>query len=73
MKSPYVKVQDIQPGQQFDFYGSRYVRATADELPRHPARENPRPGIILVYMLGRGANAKRTPASFLPDTDVIPR
>lgn len=71
MKSPLIPVRDIQPGQQFDYHGARYVRATEDESHRHPARElqDARPQIVLVYMLGK----KRTPSSFLPDVAVMPR
>lgn len=72
MKSPLIPARDLQPGQQFEHHGNRYIRATEDEVQKHPARELQRSmaDIVLVYMLGKH---KRTPASFVPGEEVKPR
>ena len=60
----YTPVSEIQPGQRFEYGGAQYVRATDDEIGKHPAKDLNGPR-VLAYMLARGGNPKRTPTSFV--------
>ena len=66
-----VLVESTQPGQEFMYRGSRYVRATDDQARKHPAREIKTPRVVLAYMVTyRGSQQVRTPTSFIPDLEV---
>ena len=70
-----VPVTSVEPGSNFSFLGTQYVRATKEQEAKHPAAEllDARgPGtLVLAYMLGyRGGKSTRTPISIVSDSKV---
>ena len=71
---------DIAPGQAFYFASSNYVRATEDQVDKHPARDlrdkwslavEDGSHIVLIYMLTyRNKREIKTPASIVSTEQV---
>lgn len=67
-----IPVTEVGPGENFAFLGTQYVRATEDQVPKHPARELAEgKSAVLAYMLGyRHGKSVRTPMSIVSDATV---